>query len=333
MERKIITAESLKRTTITGLRDIKQNFFAVSLIITSGLLAYAISLIDPAFDTLFMALFMGIVFGSLYGGKKKEIISQKALSITLPVGIILYGSNIIFPKEIEIPPAYIAVTLISTISLGFSVYLLARANNLSNKFTTLLVCGNAICGASAIAIVSSIINPKNREFSTSIIIITVVGLTGAVIYPSLYYSLNLPEIKYALLSGSTLQQTGLVKIATNQFGEHVETLALAIKAIRIAMIAVVVLLVSFLYSDQKFYVPWYIVAFILVAFLSQNLIPYEVIVVFQPLSTLAFAITLASIGFSVNLSDIQNVGLSPLIIVYAGWCFSVIFSLLLLSFV
>jgi uncharacterized integral membrane protein (TIGR00698 family) len=327
MERSL---KGLKNTVIASAEEIKDSYTAVLIIILSGLLAYFISTIDPAFDALFLALFFGIIVGSLYRSEKKDIISQKALSITLPIGIVLYGANVVFPKGIHIPPVFIALALFSTILLGITVFLLCRYLHLGGKFTALLACGNAICGASAIAIISSIINPRKEEFSASIIVITVVGLTGAVIYPSLYYLLNLSDIKYALLSGATLQQTGLVKIASKQLGENIETLALGVKAIRIAMIAVVALIISFFYSQQRFYVPWYVVGFILLAFLSENLLPLALIKTLQPLSTIAFSITLSSIGFSVNLSDIQNVRLSPLIVVYSGWTFSVLVLLIVL---
>jgi uncharacterized integral membrane protein (TIGR00698 family) len=315
------------------LKEVSEDYIVILLILLSGGLAYFISRIDPGFDALFLGLFIGIILGSAYRGEKKDLIAQKALTVTLPLGIVLYGSNVVFPRGINVPGEYIAITLLSVLLLSSTVYVFARLNGVGRKFTTLLMCGNAICGASAIAIVSSLINPKKEEFSASIIIITVVGLTGAVIYPSLYYLLDLSATQYALLSGATLQQTGLVKIATKSFGEELVNLALGIKAVRIAMIAVAALIVAFFYSHHRFYVPWYIVAFILMAFFSQNLLPVGVIEILQPLSTFAFALTLASIGFSVNISDIQNTRLTPLMIVYVGWLISTLLVMLVIGFV
>ncbi len=323
----------ISRGSQDTLKNLYENYIAITLILLSGGLAFFISNIDPGFDPLFFALFIGILAGFTYRNQNKDMISQKALSVTLPIGIVLYGTNIVFPKEVEIPPLYIGITLFSVVLLGFTVYFLARLNDIDDKFATLLTCGNAICGASAIAIISSIINPRKEEFSASIIIITIVGLTGAVIYPSLYYLTGITGTKYAILSGATLQQTGLVKIATKPFGDELEALALGIKAVRIAMIAVATLIVAFFHSKSRFYVPWYVVAFILMAFLSQDIIPEAVVTTLQPLSTFAFALTLASIGFSVNQVDIQNVRLTPLIIVYTGWLFSTLLILFLISVV
>jgi len=121
---------------------------------------------------LTVALFLGMVIGLFYRSEKKDILSQKALSVTLPIGIVLYGTNAIFPQGVQIPLMFIAVTLLSTLFLGTSVFLLCRYMNIDRKFTTLLMCGNAICGASAIAIISSVVHPKKEEFSASIIVLS-----------------------------------------------------------------------------------------------------------------------------------------------------------------
>ena len=146
--------------------------------------------------------------------------------------------------------------------------------------------------------ISIYVNPKKDEFSAAIIIITVVGLTGAMLYPMIGYLLSLPPDTYALLSGATLHQTGLVKIASKPFGSKVVMEALAIKGVRIAMIALVALIVSIIYSEYKFYVPWYIGSFLIVALFSSLYLPNIVVSVLRPISTIAFSITLASIGFN-----------------------------------
>lgn len=314
-----------------------KNLPTVFLIIAAGICAYIISVVDPAFDALFMALLLGIIFGSFFGEffgeQKKENIAQKALSIALPIGIILYGANVAYPYGGELPYNYILLAVFSAFLLCSTVYYIARLNKLNRKFATLLACGSGICGASAIAIITPIIKPRKEDFSASLIVITIVGLTGAVIYPSLVYIFNLPIYKYALLSGTTLHQTGLVQIATTPYGQDLVNFALEIKAVRIALIAVAALVVSFFQSERRFYIPWYIVAFIVLAFLSANVLPRGIIEFLQPLSTLAFSITLAAVGFSVNLTEIQNVRLTPLFAAYLAWVISVALVLVLIGVV
>jgi len=162
------------------------------LLVLSGILAYFISTIDPAFDALFLALIFGIFFGLFYTDERKKAIMEKSLGITLPIGITLYGANINFPYLGYFPPKVVVITLLVAGSMGTAIFLLASRFKISKSLALLLACGTSICGVSAIAILSPIVRPKKKhEFSAAIIIITVVGLTGAVLYPTFGYLFSL----------------------------------------------------------------------------------------------------------------------------------------------
>ncbi len=301
------------------------------LIITlCGVLAYAISSVYPPFDALFLALIFGIFGGSFFDESYKKQ-AERFLPLTLPLGIAMYGANI--KLNTQIPSNFVAVATVSAFMLGTLVYIIGKyIFNINNRLTFLISCGTAICGASAIAIVASLIKPKKEEFSTAVIVITIVGLTGAVIMPYLYHVFSPPLEKYALLCGATLHQTGLVEIATKPFGENVVRSALEVKGVRIALIAIVAFFVSVTYSEHRYYVPWYIAAFLIVSYLSSFIFPDEILEVLRPASTIAFSVTLASVGFSVSVKDIQNMRFDPLIAAYAGWicAFLIIFVLVVL---
>ncbi len=289
-----------------------------------ALVAFGINYVEPAFDALFLALIFGIFLGSFYPHSEKKAIIEKSLIISLPIGITLYGANVNFANLNIFPPDVVLITLALAALMGITILFLSGVMRVNPKLAILLACGTSICGVSAIAIISPLIRPNKHEFSAAIIIISVVGLTGALLYPTLGYILSLPPSMYAVLSGSTLHQTGLVKIASSPFGEEVVAEALAVKGIRIAMIAVVALLVSIIYSDHRFYVPWYIATFLAVALISGMYLPENVTATLKPLSTLAFAITLATIGFTVNIREVQKVRLTPLILAYAGWLVAIL---------
>lgn len=312
----------------TYLKDFGNNlklvgFANLFVLLLLGILAYIISIIDPAFDALFLALIFGIFFGIIYTDERKKLVVERSLKFLLPIGITFYGVNINFPYLSYLPIKVVILTLFFASLMGIIILLLARKFGVSKNLALLLACGTSICGVSAIAILSPLVNPKKDEFSAAIIIITVVGLTGAMLYPMIGYLLSLPPDTYALLSGATLHQTGLVKIASKPFGSKVVMEALAIKGVRIAMIALVALIVSIIYSEYKFYVPWYIGSFLIVALFSSLYLPNIVVSVLRPISTIAFSITLASIGFTVNVKQIQRVRLTPLILSYIGWFCSV----------
>ncbi len=301
-----------------------------AIIVFCGVLAYIISHVYQPFDALFLALIFGIFAGNFFDEDKKRE-AEKILGITLPIGIAMYGANI--KLNSQIPLIFIAIATISAFMLGSVVYLFSRyIFNLNNRLAILLSCGTAICGASAIAIIASIIKPKKEEFSTAVMVITIVGLTASLLLPYIYHVLSPPLEKYTLLCGATLHQTGLVEIATKPFGYNAVKVALEVKGVRIALIAVVAFIVSLSYSEHRYYVPWYIAAFLIISYLSSFIVPEEVVSILKPASTIAFAITLASVGFSVSIKDIQRMRFDPLIAAYSGWicAFLVIFALVII---
>ena len=84
------------------------------------------------------------------------------------------------------------------------------------RLNELIATGSAICGASAIVVVSPSIDAEPEETSTSLLVITGVGLLAMMVYPILRSMFNLSDEMYALLSGATLHQTGLVRAAIAQ---------------------------------------------------------------------------------------------------------------------
>jgi uncharacterized membrane protein YadS len=75
----------------------------------------------------------------------------------------------------------------------------------SGKLGCLISSGSAICGASAIAVLSPAMDAEPEDTSVSLLVVTAVGLIGAMI-SNLREFLRLPDLAY-VLSGY-LQQTG-----------------------------------------------------------------------------------------------------------------------------
>lgn len=322
--------DTLKVPDLSTLRVSWAEAYTLLLLLLCGVVAYIISLYDPAFEPLFLALIFGIIVGNLQHDEVKKGVSERSLSFLLPVGITLYGLNINIPYLGEFDPRVVVSTLLVAFTIFGSIIWLSKIFKIEKPLSLLLACGSGICGVSAIAIVSPLLKPKKEEFSAAIIIITAVGLTGAIIYPSIAYFTAIPPEKYAILAGATLHQTGIVKISSHFFG--VEDEALAVKGIRIAMIALVALILSVVYSESRFYAPWYIVSFLAVALFATTYLPSEIVSTLRPIATVVFSTTLAAIGYTVNVRKVQRVGIKPLLVSYAGWIVGVVvFAVLLWS--
>lgn len=300
---------------IGELKGMGNEIKVLLFLILLGVLGYLVNAIDNGLDALFIAFISGIFAGYFLKVETKNLI-EKTLRILLPISIALYGFNIYVPTlNLEIDKVLLTLLISSVIFI--SVYFVSLNIGNSKKLSILLSCGSGICGVSAIAIISSILRPNKEEFSSALIAITVIGLICTIIYPPTAKFL-FPE-KFYLLAGSTLPQTGLVKIASSVFGNEEMVKALSVKAVRISMIAIVAFLLSFLYSEKGFYIPWFIVAFLTTAFLGSY---FGNLTMVKTFSTILFSSSLAGIGTTIELREIYKGGMRPLVAVSIGMLIS-----------
>ena len=119
-------------------------------------------------ETAVIAIVVGVLLRNLKLLPSVFDAGIKAFEKPLIVGIILYGSTLNFSKLIGQGPK-ILVAIIVTMGVGFfAIYYLARAFKLPRRLSILLGVGTTICGGSAIAITSPLIQAREEETSYSI---------------------------------------------------------------------------------------------------------------------------------------------------------------------
>ena len=302
-----------------GLSDAGMFLKGAYLGVFLALIAYVISLYYPSLDALFLALFFGMGTRALLGEIVSEAAVESSVRIFIPVGIILYSANIPFQTFLRTSSLRI-LEIFLVVLLYFAIIMsLGSRLRMDRRLTALLATGSAICGASAIAILSPLIKARKEDMSIAIMVITAVGLTGAMVYPIFKDLLGMTDPSYAFLCGATLHQTGLVKIASSYAGHEVLSSALAFKGIRISMIAVVALVVPYL-LERKPAFPKFIAVFIALSFLfsfAEGLRSLAALI--SPFATYAFAVALASIGLSIDMQSLHRARLRYLNVAYAAW--------------
>ena len=217
-----------------------------------GALAFWLSSLHPSLDALVLALILGIALKLLLPTAAASMLlagAQTAIRLFIPLAIILYGINLDLTRLVTLPVQAIITTLLGMILFYGVIFWLNRLLwKIPPRLNELIATGSAICGASAIAILSPSIEAEPEDVSGSILSITAVGLLALMVYPILQAVLGLSENQYALLSGATLHQTGLVRAAVADLSESARAYALAIKTLRIVMLAPVAIVTGFLYN-------------------------------------------------------------------------------------
>jgi uncharacterized integral membrane protein (TIGR00698 family) len=309
---------------------VRTDWAGLVLAILVGLVAYWVASYDQAIDSLVVGLILGMIIRTIMGDRPLFLPGfDLAPKIFIPFGVIFYGINLKFNRLVEIP-AIIWLQLVIAIVAIFAVAIyLGRFLKIRDRNSLLIATGTAICGASAIAITTPVVKADSEEASTSLIVITIFGLIGLLVYPLVTIYFAFTTTQYAALCATTLHMTGIVKAAALALGEGCVKLALSIKMARTALI---IPIIGFLYwyrergreirkkKNVLLRIPWFMWVFVLVGLLT-SFVPglSPVLLALKPWAGIFFTMALTSIGLSVNLRKMLNVGGSPLIVGLVCW--------------
>lgn len=322
--------------------------FGVCVVI--ALLAQGIALLFPMVGAALFAIGIGIVCGNTFLNRpcfdSGTRFSERSL---LEYSIVLTGATLVLGDIAALGVrgvAFIACQMALTI---LAAYWIGRRMGFGKKFSLLMGAGNAVCGSSAIATVSPVIDADSKDKGISITIVNVTGTVLMVLLPVLTGVVYQHEVLHtSAMIGGTLQSIGQVIASAQLVGGHVVETATIFKIIRIVFIVLVALVYSRmdLRSDSsplfsreggaggkvKAGVPWFIIGFFVMAALhSLGLIPQPVSAAAKAISQQFEIIALAAIGMRVKFRDLAAEG--PRALLYGagvGGC-QIVFALVLIA--
>jgi uncharacterized integral membrane protein (TIGR00698 family) len=258
---------------------------------------------------LAIALLIGTPFPSLSGKPSKYLlqISVAMLGFGMDLGsIVKAGRDGI---------VLIVAVVFGTLIVG---YLIGRALGVTSKIRTLVSCGTAICGGSAIAAVGPAIKAENDEMSVSLGTVFVLNAVALFAFPIIGHSLGLTDQQFGMWAGVAIQDTSSVVGAATSYGGDAFATATTVKLARTLWIIPLAIGLAFAYRDgdgkAKVTLPWFIFFFLGAAaartYGSSIVLPS----LFDALVNLAKAgllVTLFLIGLSLSKEMLRNVGWRP----------------------
>ncbi len=291
----------------------KLSGLTISLVI--AVIAFILSYIHPTFDALAISIILGMLFSNIL--EDRNFLNNginHTIKIFLPVGIALYGAQLSIR---EIDPTLTPLVFLTFIAIFTLVYFSAKWFGLRKNIRILLATGMSICGASAIAIVSPLIESDSEETSISLIVVMIYGLFGMIAYPIFANFFDMGIKEFAFITGTTLPMIGQIKVAASTYGSECITTALKYKLLRMSFLLFLVTLTVFLSrkKDRRIYIPWFIAAFVLLA-VAVNVFKLGWLTdISAPVSRFSLSTALAAIGLSVDFESITEEGIKPLVIV------------------
>jgi len=318
---------------LNRIRNIIPGLLLTSLI--ASLSVYLSSFIP--IGSVAIAILMGVVMNNTFL-KQLELFrdgisfSEKHL---LSLAIILLGTSLNFNKMAFISTDTIAIIIAVIFISLLSCYLLGKIFGLSQKLSILIGIGNGICGSSAIAGASKIIDANENEIGVSIATINILGALSIFVLP--YILINFfpyfSNEQSGFIIGSTVQAVGQVTATGFIINQNVGEYATLIKMIRIIMLGPILLLLglfSFNESGENkskvLIIPPFIVGFIIMSVLvSLKFIDGNILFILQQSSKLLLVVAMAGIGLNISFRSIFKFGFKSFTVAILSFSFQIIF--------
>lgn len=274
------------------------------------------------FFTAPIALAAGILLTLLKIEKPYEI--KKYTSKILQWSIVLMGFGMSLEKVIETSQTGVLLTAASvflTFLFGMGLGYLYKVD----KNTTMLISsGTAICGGSAIAAVSPIIDAKNNQITFALTVIFVLNAVALFVFPVIGQALNMSQENFGYWSAIAIHDTSSVVGAGAAYGKEALEVATTVKLTRTLWIIPLSFLVLFLNRKEnktnKIKIPWFILYFVIAIVIAYLLPQYqETYNHINWLGKKGMVLALFLIGTSFSIEDLKTAGLRSFLLGITLW--------------
>jgi uncharacterized integral membrane protein (TIGR00698 family) len=278
-----------------------------------------------------VALILGI-FLALTHENPFHRISSPAAQYLLQASVIMlgFGMDLAVVLKAGASGALFAIgSITATFVLG---YFLGQWLKIPIKASALISAGTAICGGSAIAAVSSVINAAESEISVAMGTVFVLNAVALFVFGPLGHALHLTQTQFGTWSGVAIHDISSVVGAASHYGHSALYTATAVKLSRALWIVPISLAASYMFRHEhtasgqnvphKPQVPWFIGLFIL-ASVARTFFP--VVASWSPVLTrvseAGLTLTLFLIGAGLSQRMLKAVGWKPMVQGVVLWIF------------
>lgn len=325
-----------------------KNLGSLSIISLGVALAFFINSLQGAISPLFISMLFGLLITNTIGWNEKEAMNFAAKKC-LRFGVVLLGFQISFDQFVEVGLKGLAAVIIVVGAVFSGVRFITRKLGLSHSLSTFIAGGFAICGATAIAAISSTLlkgkDPEeqkqiNRDLSYAVAIVALCGTLSVFVLPFIAHLLGLADSTTGAWIGAAVHDVGQVVATASLVSDEAIESSIIVKLTRVVML---IPLVVFLAreasrslnrngSEEKVSLrstgPVFVLGFIAVAILS-NVLPFNTAIIDagKEGSKIFLSLGLFAMGLGVKWKSISRLGSRPMVIGISLWLLSASFAL------
>ena len=262
-----------------------------------------------------IALLLGLIVAQFIGHPFLHL-NQKATSRLLQFSVVGLGFGMNVTSAFKAGKEGILFTIISifgTLGIG---YLLGKLFKTEKNTSYLISAGTAICGGSAIAAISPIIQAKENQISVALGTIFILNAVALFIFPVIGHALLLDQKQFGLWCAIAIHDTSSVVGAAGKYGEQALEVATTVKLARALWIIPIAIATSFIFKNdaKKIKIPYFIGLFIIAMLLNSYVAAISSIAPYiTEVAKTGLKLTLFLIGAGLSRKVLASVGVKPMI--------------------
>ncbi|MBD5310757.1 MAG: putative sulfate exporter family transporter [Bacteroides sp.] len=278
-----------------------------------------------------VALFLGLMFAIIFGIPFPTF-NKKLSKYLLQASVVGLGFGMNLQKSLQSGADGMLFTIVSVIGVMVIGVLLGRYMRIDTKSSYLISAGTAICGGSAIAAVGPVIKANQNEMAVSLGVIFILNAIALFIFPPLGHFFGLSQEQFGTWAAIAIHDTSSVVGAGDAYGPEACELATLIKCTRALWIIPLAFFTMWFFrknkggeGHSKVNIPWFILFFV-VAMIINTYTPESAMSVMGPIyqtcvfiAKKALVAVLFTIGASLSIGVIRQVGIKPLMQAMILW--------------
>lgn len=318
------------------MKWIEENAYGVMFTAVIATIAWWLGLKVPIVGGPVIGIVLGIMINNFWGKPQN---AQKGISFTskkvLQWSIIVLGSGLSLSQVWSTGMDSFLVMIVTLCAAFLAAYGFGKLLGIPFRLKTLIGVGTAICGGSAIAAVSPIIEAEEMEVAYAISTIFLFNIIAVLLFPPLGHMMGFSDKAFGLWAGTAINDTSSVVAAGYSFSNAAGAYATIVKLTRTTMIIPISLVFAFItayekkkaaakdksvnYSFKKIF-PWFIIYFLLASLLNtMGAFSQNTIAILNDVAKFMIVMALTAVGLNADFKKMMKSGLKPMFLGLIVW--------------
>ena len=241
--------------------------------------------------------------------------SQKLSKVLLQICVVGLGFGMSLNEIVRVGKSGFVYTVFGICFSLLVGALIGKALRVDQTNAFLVSVGTAICGASAIAAVGTVMDASDEQMSVSLGTVFILNAVGLLTFPLIGSGVGLSQTQFGLWAALAIHDTSSVVGAGAKYGAVALAVATTVKLARaLWILPVCAVTAAVRRSTARLQFPWFILFFILAAVLNSYLpagapLYHDL----ASLGRIGLTVTLFLVGTNISRSTLKTVGTRPLV--------------------